>query len=472
MFKLRQYQEDAVIGLRDAFKQGKRAPLLVAPTGAGKTMIFSHITQGAAAKGNRVLILVHRAELLQQTHDALNLLGVKHGLIAANRTPDPTQMVQLASVQTLVRRMDRMQPPDLIVLDEAHHCAAGSWKKIITRFRAARLIGVTATPERLDGKGLSDVFDALVLGPEVKTLISGGFLAPPIYYAPSVLDLTGVGKRMGDFSVSDLEKITNKPSITGCAVDHYGRLASGLPAVVFCASIRHAEEVAAQFCNAGYRFEVIDGTLAPEIRKQRVKDLASGKIQGLTSCDIISEGFDLPVVTVAILLRATQSLGLHLQQVGRVLRAHPDKSQAIILDHVGNCMRHGLAEEPREWSLEGAKARKAKEKSDPSLRNRQCPACYAVHPVGPSCPQCGHVYVVKTREIERREGELVMIKTEMYDRQSKSEREELERALSKEKRIEQGKAQDLKSLIDLAKLRGYRNPYAWAGHILKSRGKL
>ena len=451
MFSLRPYQQEAVEALRQSFRGGKKAPLLVAPTGAGKTVIFSYVTQNAASKGNRVLLLVHRAELLAQTHAALDGMGVPHGIIAAGRTPDPAHLVQLASVQTVVRRLEKLLPVDLIVIDEAHHAAAGSWKKVIELFPNAKIIGVTATPQRLDGKGLGDIFDDIVFGPDVQTLIDSDFLCRPVYYAPSQVDLTSVKTRMGDFDQRQLEQALNTPVITGCAVSHYKKLSDGLPAVVFCASVRHATDVAAQFCSAGYRFEVLDGTLAPEIRKQRVADLASGKIHGLTSCDIISEGFDLPVVTTAILLRATQSLGLHLQQVGRVLRTHKDKSRAIILDHVGNCMRHGLAEEPREWSLEGAS--KKSKKASGGERNKQCPQCYCVHAVLPECPQCGHVYAPKPREIEHVDGELVELQAR------------------REHKKEQGKAQTLQDLIDLAKLRGYRNPYAWAGHVLRGRQK-
>jgi len=232
-------------------------------------------------------------------------MGVPHGIIAAGRTPDPAHLVQLASVQTVVRRLEKLLPVDLIVIDEAHHAAAGSWKKVIERFPNAKIIGVTATPQRLDGKGLGDIFDDIVFGPDVQTLIDSDFLCRPVYYAPSQVDLTSVKTRMGDFDQRQLEQALNTPVITGCAVSHYKKLSDGLPAVVFCASVRHATDVTAQFCAAGYKFEVLDGTLAPDVRKQRVADLASGKLHGLTSCDIISEGFDLPVVTTAILLRAT-----------------------------------------------------------------------------------------------------------------------------------------------------------------------
>lgn len=446
---LRPYQEKIIRSLRDAFSRKKKSLLLVSPTGSGKTVIFCHIAQAAMQKGTRVLILAHREELITQTSSALDSLEIPHGIISANRTPNPLQLVQVASVQTLARRLGRPQRYDLIIIDEAHHSAAGSWKKIISAFPAAKIIGVTATPQRLDGKGLGDIFEEIILGPNVAELIETGFLCQPIYYAPSTVNLDGVKNTAGDYNKAQLEQKTNTPVITGCAVSHYKRICDGAPCIVFCVSIKHAQDVAQQFRESGYRFDVIDGTLSPEARKKRVSDLATGKIHGLTSCEIVSEGFDLPLVTCAILLRATQSLSLHLQQIGRVLRPHASKTRAIILDHVNNCMRHGLAEEEREWSLDPAKKKK-KTNTETSERNRQCPACYCVHSHTASCPQCGHVYTAKPRELEQVAGELVEIKARMMTR-------------------EQGKARTLAELIDLGKLRGYRNPSAWAGHILRAR---
>lgn len=454
--ELRPYQQEAVDSVRAALVAGRKAPLLVAPTGAGKTVMFSHITEGAMRKGKRVTVLVHRQELLDQTSRALTGLGVPHGLIAAGRTGDPRQPVQVAGVQTLVRRMANTTPPDLLIIDEAHHAAAGSWRQIVQAFPKARVLGVTATPERLDGKGLGDVFDDLIRGPEVADLIAAGFLSRPVYYAPSTADLGSVRTTAGDFNRADAEKAVDKPTITGDAVSHYTRLCSGVPAIAFCASIRHAEHVAADFRAAGFRWAVLDGTMTPEARRQAVADLGSGKIHGLASCDIVSEGFDLPVVTAAILLRPTKSLSLYLQQVGRVLRTHPSKTHAIILDHVGNVLRHGLAEEVRDWSLEGAKARKRSKKPDEvDVKNRQCPACYAVHATGPECPLCGHVYKVAERAPKQVDGELRELSADQL--------------ASLANRRMQGRARSLADLIEIGKARGYKNPAAWAGHILHAR---
>jgi len=449
---LRPYQVAAVESVKDALRSGKKAPLLVAPTGAGKTVMFAHITQSAQKKGKRVLILTHRQELLDQTCRKLSEFSVPHGIVLAGRSEDPHVTVQVAGVQTLVRRLNRTLPPDLIVVDEAHHAAAGSWKQILTRFPNAKVLGVTATPERLDGKGLGDMFDVIVRGPEVADLIAAGYLSKPRYFAPPGASMEGVRTVAGDYNKKDAESAVNQSTITGSAVEHYRKLCDRQPAVAFCVSLKHAEQVTADFNAAGYRWAMIDGTMTAEDRRSAVRGLATGRLHGLSSCDIISEGFDVPVVSAAILLRPTQSMGLYLQQVGRVLRPAEGKQFATILDHVGNVLRHGFAEDQREWSLEGAPKKSSKQKA--AITNRQCPKCYGISAPVPVCPQCGHSFEVKGRKVEEVDGTLEEIKAQEA------------RTI---KRQEQGKAQTLDDLIRVGVARGYKNPSAWAHHVYSAR---
>jgi len=454
VFDLRPYQQAAVDGVRDSFRSGRRRPLLVAPTGSGKTVIFSFVTASAAAKGNRTLVLVHRAELLEQCHRSLESMDVPHGLIASGLTPDRSQLTQIASVQTLVRRFDRVVAPDLIVIDEAHHATAGAWASVLAQYPNARVLGVTATPQRLDGKGLGQVFDDLIRGPEVTKLIDEGYLCKPVYYAPKTVDLTGVHMVAGDYNRAEVAERMDRPTITGDAVIHYRKYAEGQPCIVFCTGIKHAEHVAQAFNASGYRFKVIDGTLAKEERARRVLDLSSGALQGLVSVDIVSEGFDLPCVSTAILLRPTASLSLHLQQIGRVLRPSPGKQRAVILDHVGNCRRHGLAEEVRDWSLDGIRKRGKRGPQDDVADTRQCPECFAVHTPSPQCPQCLHVYEIKDRIPDVVDGELEELKA---------------REAIRGRKREQGTAQTLEDLIKVGKARGMKNPYGWAHNVFKAR---
>jgi len=415
MIALRDYQLTAETQVRMAYRAGCRAVLLVAPTGSGKTVLFSSIAHQATLKGKRVLILVHRRELLRQTSRTLDDFGVAHGSISAGMSTFQWHAVQIASVQTLVKRMERLRwAPDLIIVDECHHATGTTtWGKVLAHYAAARVLGLTATPQRLDGQGLGiqadGFFEHMILGPTVADLTARGYLAPAVIYAPrgSGVDLSGVKTRGGDYAADQVTAAMDKPCITGDAVAHYRRLCPGEPAIAFCASVTHAEHVAAAFSAAGYAAASVDGKMEPGIRAARIADLGAGRLQVLTSCEIISEGVDVPVVAAAILLRPTQSLGLYLQQVGRVLRPAPGKERAVVLDHVGNVYRHGLPDDEREWSLLG---RPKGAKADPAEAPvRQCEQCFAVHRPAPVCPRCGFVYPVMVREIEEVAGELEQV---------------------------------------------------------------
>jgi len=414
---LRDYQSSAETQTRACYARRLRAVLLVMPTGSGKTVTFASIADQAAAKEKRVLILVHRRELLRQTSRTLDDFGVAHGSISAGMSTFQGHRVQIASVQTLVKRMERLRwRPDLIIVDEAHHATGKTtWGQVLAYYDDARILGVTATPQRLDGQGLGvvagGIFDHMIQGPTVAELTARGYLSPAVVYAPrgAPIDLSGVSTRGGDFAAGEVAAAMDKPCITGDAVAHYRRLCPGEPAIAFCASVAHAEHVAEQFIAAGYSAASVDGKMDAGVRAARIADLGAGRLQVLTSCEIISEGVDVPVVSAAILLRPTQSLGLYLQQVGRVLRPAPGKTRAVVLDHVGNVYRHGLPDDDREWSLMG-RPKGAKKPADPdALPVRQCDNCYHVHRPAPRCPKCGFLYPVQAREIEEVDGELEQV---------------------------------------------------------------
>lgn len=461
MYQLRPYQQRGVDDIRASYAAGHRAPLYVLPTGGGKTVAFNYIAANATARGNRVLILVHRVELLRQTAAKLREIGIQPGLVNPKYSPNPAAKVQVASVQTLVRRLDKVPwDADLIIIDEAHHATASTWRKILEHFPRARVLGVTATPCRSDGSGLGanagGIFDDLVLGPQIPELIEGGYLARPKIYAPAGrIDLTGVRTRMGDYAKGELAAAMDKPSITGDAVNHYRKLAGGKPAVAFCVNVAHAEHVAAEFRAAGYRAASVDGSTDDATREARIAGLGTGAVQVLTSCDLIGEGVDIPAIEVAILLRPTQSTGLFLQQVGRALRTAPGKDHAVILDHVGNCLTHGLPDEPREWTLDGDVNAKKKKGEEPTIRVKQCEQCFAVHKPAPRCPYCGFVYQVEQAPPEVVPGELQEI--------SEEQRIAMRRARMKE----QARAETYEDLLAIARKRGY-NP-GWARHVWNAR---
>jgi DNA repair protein RadD len=442
--QLRPYQDRLANDIRSAFASGARRPLAVSPTGSGKTVLFSYITSQVLKRGSRVVIVAHRREILDQISGTLSKVSVPHGFIQAGK-PMSKQPAMVASIQTLGRRLDQVTIPDLVIIDEAHHSVSKSYVEMFARWPEAKFIGVTATPERLDGKGLGAMFDRMVMGPSVSWLIDNGFLARPVYYAPKEsVDLSQVSKIAGDFDRSETEEIIDTPRITGDAVTHYRKFCPNQRAVVFCISVAHAQHVADQFCAAGVPAASIDGTLEPEVRSKRVEDLTAGKILVLTSCELISEGFDLPAVNAAILLRPTHSLSMHLQQLGRALRPFPGKTHATILDHVGNCLRHGLAEQERAWDLEGREKRKAKSRP---VETKQCSKCFAIF-AGTACPQCGAEREVTGREVEQVDGELQRLSIEDI-------------AAKREERREEGKCRTLEDFRALAARRGYKPGWAY-----------
>lgn len=479
--KLRDYQTDIISETRLALRD-VGSVLIQSSTGSGKTALSAFMSGSAAKRQKRVIFGVHRKELVLQTAKTFQQVGIPFGLIAPGFTGDRHQLVQIASVQTLAKRRDRYGVPDLYIPDEAQHASAATWAETIEAYaeEGAKIVGLSATPERLDGKGLGRWFQRMVKGPPTAWLIDQGYLSPYKLYAPGAPALDGVKKTAGDFNRKDLEDVIGKTAVTGDAVEHYRRLCHGMRAMVFCVSIKHSLGVVEKFQAAGYRAAHIDGT-SPN-RAELIEDFTAGQIQVLSSVDLVSEGFDLPAMEVAILLRPTFSLSLYLQQVGRVLRpvyakgfdlstrlgriaaiAAGPKPWAYILDHGGNSIPierggrgHGAPDDEREWSLEGREKKKRQTKSDEEekIPVRQCPKCYRVHPPAPKCPKCGHEYQVLGRTVEELAGELVEVdKATLRVMQKKEER----------------KAQTVEDLIEIGKARNYANPAGWAKKYFAAR---
>lgn len=450
---LRPYQEQFVSDLRDAYKSGAKSVLGVAPTGSGKTVCFTYMAEQAQKRKLRVGIIAHRVELLGQISRSLSDFSVPHGFIAPGLPANPFAYVQVCSVRSVANRIERFRanPFDFLIVDEAHHAAGGSsWHQVISCHRGKRVLGVTATPQRLSGEPLSQAFDSMVMGPTCAELIDSGALSKYRAFAPSNPDLHGVGRRMGDFVRAESEAAMDKPTITGNAVQTYLRLAKGKRAVVFCVSVLHAEHVAAQFRANGVSSLSLDGTMAPQVRHEALRKFSAGEIMALTSCDLISEGLDIPAIEAAILLRPTQSLALHLQQVGRALRPFPGKPHALILDHAGNLARHGLPDDDREWSLDGIRRGPGKP-GEASIGAMTCMSCFGVFRAFLACPECGAVRDIEGRKVEEVDGELQEVDLEA-----------VKAAQTVQRKKEEREARTLEDLINLGKSRGYRNPHAWA----------
>lgn len=429
--------------MRKLFARGLKKIVYVAPCGAGKTMVFVFMANSAAKRGKRTIFLVHRQELIKQASDSLKKLNIPHGIIAPDH-PLTNDLVQVASVQTLARRLSKIDIHDMIICDEAHHATASTWTKILMFFINAYVVGLTATPERFGGQGLGDVFQELVLGPSAKELIEQGYLSPYKYYAPPIkADLDGISITMGDFDSAEIADRMDKPSVVGDAIEHYKKLANGKKAIAYCVSILHSKNTADAFQKAGITAKHIDGTTPNHEREQAIEDFRQGKITVLCNVDLIGEGFDVPTMECVILLRPTQSLALYIQQSMRPMRIdknNPEKV-ATILDHVGNVFRHGLPDEDREWSL--ASKKRTKKDMEKTVVIKQCPECFAAHDPGPICPECGFVYPVRSRELEEADGDL----------------KEITAVEKKAKRMAVGQCKTIADLKEIASERGYKSSW-------------
>ena len=293
--------------------------------------------------------------------------------------------VQVASIWTFKRRKEWWDKFNLHIVDECHHAAAGTWEEVLNSVRG-HILGVTATPARLDGKGLGHIFDDMLFGPSMADLIGMGYLARPRTFRPSQPNMKRVPKSGGDYNRRQAEQVMDQKHVTGDAIEHYTKVMKGAPTLVFCMTNRHAEHVREQYAQAGFRAARMDQDTPMGERRQMLNDLATGRLNVLTSCEVISEGTDVPQCFGSQLLRPTDSLVLALQQMGRALRPKPNGEDAIILDHAGNTHRHGLPEADRKWSLDKG----VEETKEGGGGIRTCHACFAVMPAAQKqCPVCG-----------------------------------------------------------------------------------
>ena len=386
---LRDYQEELIERTRKAMALNNSVVMQL-PTGGGKTLTTAWIINSARQKNRRSIFCVHRIELLWQTSAAFEKVGIPHGFIASGMDYDPKCLTHIASIETLKRRLDVVEEPDLLVVDEAGHAMSDGWQKVINYWPKAKKLLITATPERLDGRGLKHVAQELVLGKTPRWLTENGYLAPSRVFAPDGPDLTGVKTLGGDYANNQLAEAMDKSEITGSAVEHYKRICDGMSAIVFAVNIQHSKNIAAQFNEAGIAAEHLDGKCAKIARENIIERFRCGETLVLSNVNILTEGFDVPGVRAAILLRPTKSLSLFLQMIGRALRPAPNKPDAIILDHAGNSARFGLPIIEREWSLEGHKGQKKKK---PEAVTGTCERCFHVWEKKPNepvvCPACG-----------------------------------------------------------------------------------
>lgn len=412
--------------------------------GSGKSYLFAEMIRRTVGE---VLVLTHRQELKQQHEQLLRDLGIKNA--------------RVAMIMTEANRLGKYDTPALIVADEAHLSRSNSWVKVIDHYDTWT-VGLTATPIRLDGKPLGDIYDTLITGVDTKWLIEHKRLAPYEYYAPSVVDTSGLRTVCGDYVVSDLEQLMNERAIYGNVVQTYNRLAQGERSIAYCVSVRHAARTAEAFNSAGIRAEVLSAGTPAALRAKLMDDFRAGKITVLCNVGIISEGVSIDEVTCCMLLRPTESIALGIQQMMRCMRYLPGKT-AKIIDFVGNYTRVGLPDDDREWSLEKPVAKRKLLDENGNFYIRSCPECFMTFATAPVCPYCGAEYPLHPREIKAHEEiELARITAEEM---AKVEAEK------KKSRQEQGRAQSFEELVKLGRQRGYKNPAFWASQVMRGRRK-
>jgi len=450
----RAYQDDIILQARANIRDGINAQLIQSPTGSGKTVLVAKMLKTAASRNYRSWFNVHRRELVKQSVRTLTeSAGIDVGIVAAGFPGNRHNLIQVCSIGTLKGRRKLLQNPSLIIWDEAHHLAASSWADIFDAYPNAAHIGLTATPERLDGTGLGKYFKRMILGPSVAWLIEQGYLSPYRMFAPATPDLTGVHMIGGDYNKKELSAAMNASTVTGDVISHYQKHADGKRMVLFAWSIEASMMLAQRFNAAGIAAAHVDGDTDNTTRDSIIEDFKAGRIKVMSNVDLFGEGFDVPAIEAVALCRPTQSLAVYLQQVGRALRPSPGKEYAIILDHAGNCRRFGMPDDDREWTLEGRKRGKARDDAAPI---RQCVRCYAVMSASvDTCKYCGYKFIAAPREIEQVDGDLQEI--------------EIKRIAREERLREQGAATTLDDLIKVGAMRGYKNPEKWANAVYNSR---
>ena len=392
------------------------------------------------AKGN-VLVLAHRHTLINQHKELLDSLGVL------------TDKVRVESVFTEASRLDKHSPSDvdLIIIDEAHLSEAKSYRKVCEYYNCRRVL-FTATPARLDSKPLT-LADTLITGITANELIGMGAISDYDYYAPDLnIDTDSIDMVAGEYNNGQLSELMCQTAIYGDVLKYYRQLGENRQAIAYCTSVKHSEQTAQMFNENGISAISIDGSMSQKERNKRMDLFKSGKVQILCNCNLISEGVTLPNASVALLLRATCSLPLFIQQACRVLTPVEGK-KAVIIDYVNNVQRHGLPTDNHEWSLTETVKKRQQHNDDGTLSIRQCSECFRCFKTAPKCPYCGYEYQVKGRELKAvQDVELKKIQAVEKEEQEKQR---------KYARMEVGQCRTIADLQRIAKERGYAPGWVW-----------
>ena len=414
---LRQYQVDSINDLRKAILKGHKRIVLQLATGGGKTTIASEMIRKANEKGKKCLFLADRIELVEQTSKRLDYEGIEHGIIMGNHERyKPHSINQVCSPQTLARRAT--PAADLVIIDECH-VAYGIHKKMMQAMPNTIFIGLSATPFT---KGLGKLYSNLVVGATTTKLTDEGYLVPVKVFAPSKPDLTKLRTVAGDYDEKELFARVNKPKLVADIVDTWIKRGENRPTIGFAVNVLHSQALCEQFKDRGIRAAHIDSYMPTKLREQLVNDFKDGYIKVLFNVGILDKGFDYPQASCLIMARPTKSLMLYIQQAGRVLRPHPTKEDAIILDHAGNTQAHGFVTDDLPQELDDGTKRKV----EPSQKKQEekgtlCTSCaYVKKKYEYKCPCCGFTPKKKDAGIDVEKGDLLEVtrtKITMVDKQ-------------------------------------------------------
>lgn len=417
--KARYYQVLAAQTLLALMYAGKK-PLGELAGGGGKTLIIAMIMYKLVQDGKRVLYIAHRRELLLQVQKKLTEDGGLSpsfiGLMMGGKKRNLDRPIQVASIQTL-QNMKDLRGFDCIVFDECHRAVAKSYQNVVAQLPNAMVVGLTATPTRLDGKPLGAAFTDLIKIEKISVLIAKGFLSRPRCFSDKkelLPDLKGLVTLGGDFDLKELAKRVDLKDLRGAILANYCRVARGRQFIGFASSVKHSRKLVEEFTAAGIPCAHLDGKTPQPERDEVVRRFRAGELVGIWNFDILTEGFDLPACRVCIMARPTKSLVKYLQQAARVMRVYNDED-AIILDHALNVVRHFFPDEDREYTLEQGEV-----VPDDRLNVKVCPECGEMVPSNAHvCPGCGYSFAAKERkDLEVRQAQLEEVDRAMFEKKA------------------------------------------------------
>ena len=435
--ELRPYQQQLIKDIYSSIRGGNKSVVAVLGCGGGKSVCIGTIAKSATDQSKRALLLVHRRELCRQLEETFRWVGVDMSLC------------DVMMVQTTSRRLGKLPNYDLIITDEGHHSTANTYRKVYDYYPSAIRIAVTATPIRLNKGGLGEVYSDLITSVSTRWLIDNNYLAPYKYYSVKLADTSNLHTVAGEFKQNEVQQLMENKEIYGDTVKQWKRLAEGKKTMVYCASVEASKMTAERFISEGYSCVAIDGKTPQSERENAMARFRSGEITILCNCELFGEGLDVPDCECVVLLRPTQSLTLHIQQSMRSMRYKPNKT-AIIIDHVGNCYRHGLPDDERVWSLE------PKKKQKNIVKIRECKTCFAVYPpTMEKCPYCGAEATHEIRKTERKTVEVDLVEVKRVEG-------------IKNTPLAEAELKTWDEIVEFQKIKGYKFP--WCFRYAKAHG--